>query len=70
MGLCYGSVQSRIAASEILEYQDEKLTLKETVTRIVELGQAYDANVLIDFLKEVDAQGQVVSSQRVPGIFE
>ena len=70
VGLCYGSVQSRIAASEILEYQDEKLTLKETVTRIVELGQAYDASVLIDFLKEVDAQGQVVSGQRVPGIFE
>lgn len=38
VGLCYGSVQSRIAPREILEYQDDHLELRETVTRIVELG--------------------------------
>ena len=68
VGLCRGSVQSRIAAREILEYQDEQLTLKETVTRIVELGLAYHASALISFLQEVNAQGYVVSSQHVPGI--
>ena len=70
LGLCHGSVQSRIAPREILEYQDERLELRETVTRIVELGQAYHASSLIQFLEEVGAQGYVVSSERVPGIFE
>ena len=70
VGLCHGSLQSRIAPSEILEYQDERLTLKETVTRIVELGKAHHATVLIEFLKEADAQGYIVSAERVPGIFE
>ena len=70
LGLCHGSVQSRIAPREILEYQDERLELRETVTRIVELGQAYHASALIRFLDEVGAQGYIVSSERVSGIFE
>ena len=70
LGLCYGSVQSRIAPREILEYQDERLELRETVTRIVELGQAYHASALVRFLEEVGAQGYVVSSERVSDIFE
>ena len=70
VGLCHSSVQSRIAAREIVEYQDERRIIQETITRIVELGQAYHANVMIEFLKEVNAQGYVVSSQSVPGIFE
>ena len=68
-GLCHGSVQSRISPREILEYQDERLKLQETVTRIVELGRAYHANVIINCLKEVGAEGHVVSSGNVPGIF-
>ena len=70
LGLCYGSVQSRIAPREILEYQDERLELRETVPRIVELGQAYHASALVRFLEEVGAQGYIVSSERVSGIFE
>ena len=70
LGVCYGSVQSRIAAHEILEYQDERLELRETVTRIVELGQAYHASALVQFLEEVGAQGYIVSSERISGIFE
>ena len=70
VGLCHTSVQSRIAPREILEYEDDRITLKETVTRIVELGLAHRADVLIDFLREIQAPGYVVSSQRVPGIFE
>ena len=70
VGLCHTSVQSRVTAREIVEYEDEQRTLKETITRIVELGLAHHANVLIEFLEEVGAQGYVVSSQRVPGIFD
>lgn len=70
VGLCYGNIQSRIVASEVLDYQDEQLKLRETVNRIVELGQAYHASVLAKFLEEIGAQGHVVSSQNVPGIFE
>ena len=68
VGLCYGNTQSRILASEVIEYQDERLTLKETVNRIVELGQAYHVRVVTKFLEEVGAQGYVVSSERVPGV--
>ena len=69
-GLCYGNVQSRILASEVLDYQDEQREIKETIHRIVELGQAYHAGVLLRFLEEVGAQGHVVSSENVPGIFK
>ena len=70
VGLCYGSVQSRIAAREILEYKDERRELRETVTRIVEFGEAYHASTLVQFLKEVGAQGYIVSSDGVPGTVE
>ena len=70
VGVCQGSVQSRIAPREILEYKDDQIELRETVTRIVELGQAYHASGLVRFLGEVSAQGYIVSSDRVPGIFE
>ena len=69
-GLCYGNIQSRVLASEVLDYQDDQLQLKETINRIVELGQAYHACVLIKFLEEVGVQDHVVSSDNVPGIFE
>ena len=70
VGLCHGSVQSRIAPREILEYEDGRLKFQETVTRIVELGRAYHASALMRFLDEVDAEGYVVSAEHVPGIFE
>ena len=70
VGVCHGSLQYRIAPREILEYQDERITVQETVTRIVELGQAHHANALIEFLNEAGAQECVVSSEGVPGIFE
>ena len=68
VGLCYGNTQSHILASEVIEYQDERLTLKETINRIVELGQAYHVRVITKFLQEVGAHGYVVSSERVPGV--
>ena len=69
VGLCHMNLQTRLAPNEILEYRDEQLTYQETVTRIVELGRAYHANVLLEFLAEVNARVYVVSSERVPGIF-
>ena len=70
VGLCHGSVQSRIAPREILEYEDERLKFQETVTRIVELGRAYHASALIRFLDEVVAEGYIVSNQHIAGIFD
>ena len=70
VGVCHGSLQSRIAPREILEYQDERITLMETVSRIVELGQAHHASVLVKFLEEAGVKEYRVSSERVSGIFE
>ena len=69
VGLCYGNVQSRILASEVLEYQDDRLRVKETINRIVEFGQAYHSAILLKFLEEIGVKNYVVSSKTVPGIF-
>ncbi|MYC97311.1 MAG: trypsin-like peptidase domain-containing protein [Caldilineaceae bacterium SB0661_bin_32] len=70
VGLCYGSVQSRVVASEIVEYQDDRVKHQETVNRIVELGQAYHANALISFLRDISVHEFTVSSERltIPGL--
>ncbi|MCY3902933.1 MAG: serine protease [Caldilineaceae bacterium] len=65
VGLCHGSVQSRIVASETVEYQDDSLSLRETVSRIVELGQAYHAGAVIAFLRDLGVKDFVVSSERI-----
>ena len=52
------------------KHEKQTQPLQETVTRIVELGRAYHASALIRFLDEVDAEGYVVSTEHVPGIFE
>lgn len=70
VGLCHGNIQSRIIASETVDYQDKQFQSRETVNRILELGQAHHATVLIKFLEEFNAQGFEVSSQNVPGIFK
>ena len=70
VGICQGSIQTRITASEVLEYQDDRKEFRETVTRIVELGLAYRADQLIGFLEDINVQGYVVTSQRVSGIFD
>ena len=70
VGLCRGNIQSRVVASEVVEYKDDHSKLQETITRIVELGQAYHAATLITFLQDIDVHGFVVSSERVnsPGL--
>lgn len=65
VGMCWGNLQSRIVASEVMEYEDEKAKISETINRIVELGQAHHAEALINFLHEIDVRDFVVSSDSV-----
>lgn len=53
VGMAIGSKSARVIASEVTEYKDEILTMKETVNRIIEFGIAYHAVTLIDILKEL-----------------
>ena len=65
VGMCYGNVQSRVTAREIIEYKDQGTEYKETVARIVEFGRAHHAAGIIRFLKEACIKGFVVSTKRV-----
>ena len=65
VGLCWGNIQTRVVAHEVMEFEDEKEKFQETINRIVELGQAHHAEALIKFLDEVDAKGFIVSSESV-----
>jgi len=71
-GICIGSEQRRIVASETIHYRDAEEECKETINRIVEFGVAYHCSVLIDFLKSVGEQRAIISEQRVdiPGLNE
>ncbi len=53
LGLAYGSISSRITASEVVEYEDGKVKLRETVHRIVEFGLAYGADALLRLNNEL-----------------
>ena len=70
VGMCYGNVQSRVTAREVIEYKDQSVEYKETVVRIVEFGRAHHAAGIIAFLQEALVEGFVVSSHRVniPGL--
>jgi hypothetical protein len=70
VGLAIGNRSSRILASEILEYKDDKTEFKETVNRIVEFGVAYHPAAIIQFLTLAGVAGFVVSQERVavPGL--
>ena len=65
VGMCWGNIQSRIVASEVTEFEDEKTKFSETINRIVELGQAHHAKALINFMQEIDVHDFIVSSQSV-----
>lgn len=70
VGLSYGNRSSRILASEVLLYKDEKKEYKETIHRIVEFGVAYHCATIIDFLSQIGVKGFVVSDEQVniPGL--
>ena len=65
VGMCYGNVQSKVVAREIVEYKDQRKEYKEMVTRIVEFGRAHHAAGIVGFLREARAGGFVVSTQGV-----
>lgn len=70
VGLAIGNRSSRILASEIFEYRDDKTEFKETVNRIVEFGVAYHPAAVVQFLARAGVQGFVVSGDRLnlPGL--
>ena len=62
VGMCYGNVQSRILASEVLEYRDKTTEYKETINRIVEFGRAHHAAAIVPYLQQSGIRDFVVSS--------
>ena len=65
VGMCYGNVQSRVLASEVLEYKDETTEYKETIHRIVEFGRAHHVAAIVGFLRETGIEDFIVSSERI-----
>ena len=65
VGMCYGNIQSRVVASEVIEYKDEMIEFKETISRIVEFGRAHHAAYIVEFLKSAGVSDLIVSSDRV-----
>lgn len=64
VGIAIGNRSSRILASEVVEYKDERIEFRESVNRIVEYGVAYHCTVIAQFLANAGVQGFVVSDGR------
>jgi trypsin-like peptidase len=64
VGIAIGNRNSRILASEVIEYKDERVELRETVNRIVEYGVAYHCSAVVQFLVRIGVQGWVASDSR------
>jgi hypothetical protein len=65
IGIGYGNRASRILASEVLEYRDDKINYTEKIHRIVEFGIAYHAETIIEFLNRINIKDYMVSDQRL-----
>jgi len=65
VGIAIGNRSSRILASEIIEYKDERTEFRESVNRIVEFGVAYHCGAIVQFLNQAGASGYLVSDGRV-----
>ncbi len=63
VGMCIGSMQQRIVASEVLEYSDNKEKFRETVNRIVEVGVGYQVATIEGFLKEIGVSDYIISDK-------
>jgi len=70
VGLSYGNRSSRILASEVLLYKDERREYKETIHRIVEFGIAYHCATIVNFLSQIGVNDFIVSGEHVdvPGL--
>ena len=62
VGVCYGNVQSRVIASEVLEYKDKASEYKETINRIVEFGRAHHVAAIVPYLQKHGVKDFIVSS--------
>ena len=62
VGVCYGNVQSRVVVSEVLEFRDKRMEIKETVNRIVEFGRAHHNAAIVRYLQQNGVKDLIVSS--------
>lgn len=65
VGIAIGNRSSRILASEVIEYKDERTEFRETVNRIVEFGVAYHCGAIVQFLAQAGASGYLVADGQV-----
>jgi hypothetical protein len=65
IGIGIGNRQTRILASEVVEFREGDVQLKESVNRIVEFGVAHHPTAIVKFLLQAKAQGFVVSDARI-----
>lgn len=70
VGFCYGNLQSRIMAHEVIEYKDKVMDYKETINRIVEFGRAHHVASIVGFMQEIGHENFVLSSEHlnIPGL--
>jgi hypothetical protein len=69
VGLAFGSVSSRVVASEVVEYEEGNLKLTETVSRIVEFGLAYHSALLVSIANELGVALRISSDHvDIPGL--
>lgn len=62
VGMAIGSKSARIVASEAIEYEDDKLQYKETISRIIEFGVGYHSTTIIDTFDELEITNALVTS--------
>jgi len=65
VGIAIGNRNSRILASEIIEFDNERSKFKETINRIVEHGVAYHCAAINSFLVEAEINGFIMTDTRV-----
>ena len=65
VGIGIGNRQTRILASEILEFEEGTTRLRESIHRIVEYGVAYHAAAILHFLIQTEILGFVESADRL-----
>ncbi len=64
VGIAKGNRESKILAHSVMDYSDEKGTVKEEIHRVTEFGIAYHCAAIELFLLGTPIQGYVVSSDR------
>lgn len=65
VGVGIGNRQTRILASEVIEFREGNAEFKESINRIVEYGVAHHSTAIVKFLMQARVQDFVVSDARV-----